>query len=489
MVDTNTNYLARSDGTSRRLATCLALLVLLLLIAPASFAQLQPTYMACTATPMKPQPPVECSGIWQIRHAPGAALETFIGYVEQTQVAGTVPAYLTCKAVRPTPRSQPECDGKWFISPAPYSQYDSFIGYVYTTQIAQSAPRYIACVLAYTPPRAPIACANRWFATPDANKPFASFVGYVYVDPPLWRYGLSPKYYVSSVIYVPPGQGPSTITYGAGTVTGTTLSTEESWNVEANFTFGLGQSGNNSISFGNAFGGATTRSTDMQMSSSASRTYRGQTSNTINHDYDQVILYLGVKLNAVVDYTGKVNWDVDFSQVANQGFATSGYPISIGCLRPGSTVPAGVCDATLNFLAANGITAADFPEMLKVHPFAYPGAPASPDPDRYKLVDAVNFLPDPTTSTYTYMLNNNSMTTNARKKSVSFTVTAGGTVGILKNSNKLTFTQSSTDSNRTGTNSTSTFTVSLPSAPYSGPSTLFVYIDTIYKTFMFSFSQ
>ena len=358
-----------------------------------------------------------------------------------------------------------------------------------STEIAQSAPRYITCVAAYTPPKAQPSCTNRWYTTSSTTSQFASFVGYVYVDPPLWRYGLSPKFYVSSVIHVPPGQGPSTITDGAGTVTGTTLSTEQSWNVESNFSFGIGNNGNNSISFGNAFGGATTKSTDMQMTASASRTYRGQASNTINHDYDQVILYLGVKLNAVVDYTGKVNWDVDFSQVASQGYAASGYPISIGCLRPNSTVPASLCDATLNFLAANGITSADFPEILKLHPFAMPGAPASPDPDRYVLIDAVNFLPDPTTSTYTYTLSNSTTITNARRKTVSFSVGAGGNVGILKNSHKLTFTQSSTNSNRTGSNATSTFTMSLPSTPYNGPSTLFVYVDTIYKTFMFSFSQ
>jgi hypothetical protein len=32
-------------------------------------------------------------------------------------------------------------------------------------------------------------------------------------------------------------------------------------------------------------------------------------------------------------------------------------------------------------------------------------------------------------------------------------------------------------------------TLSLPSAPYSGPMTLFVYVDTIYKTLLFSFNQ
>ncbi len=480
------NYFACWSPLLRKLAFISSVSALLLLMAPSSFAMLSPTYIACTSVPPRPQPPVNCSGIWKVKYAPGAPIESFIGYVEQTQVPGTTPAYLTCKAVRPTPRAQPECDGRWFISRTPYSQYDSFIGYAYASQIPDTVPRYIACVLDTSSPRAPPSCLNRWYTTSDATKPFASFIGYVYLQPPLVRYGLSPKYYIGSVIYMPPGQGPSSITYGAGTVTGTTLSTEESWNVSANFGFGIG---NSSISFGNAFGGSTTTSTDMQISSSASRTYRGQASNAINHDYDQVVLYLGVKLNATVDYLGNVVWDIDFSQVANQGFAASGYPISIGCLRPNSTVPAVLCVDILSFLATNNITSADFAEILKVHPFAQPGAPASPDPDRYVMIDAVNFLPDPTTSTYTYNLSNSSTFTNARRKSVSFTVSAGGNVGILKNTNTLTFTQSSTASNRTGSNSSSQFVMSLPNAPYGGPSTLFVYVDTIYKTFMFSFSQ
>jgi len=480
------NYSARRSSLLRRLALLSCLAALLLLMSPSSFAMLAPTYIACTGVPMKPQPPVNCSGIWKATHAPGAPIESFIGYVEQAQVAGTIPAYLTCKAVRPSPRAAFECDGKWFISNAPYSMYDSFIGYVYTSQITDTTPRYIACVLDTSSPRAPPSCQNRWYTTNDGGKPFASFIGYSYLQPPLVRYGMSPKYYIASVIYMPPGQGPSSIMYGAGTITGTTLSTQESWNVSANFSLGKG---NNSVSFGNAFGGSTSQSTDMQISSSASRTYRGQASNAINHDYDQVILFLGVKLNATVDYLGNVVWDIDFSQVSNQGFAASGYPISVGCLRPGSSVPAALCVDILNFLAANNITSADFPEILKVHPFAYPGAPASPDRDRYVLIDSVNFLPDPTTSTYTYNLSNSSTITNSRTKSVSFTVSAGGSYLILKNTNTLTFTQSSTASNRTGSNSTSQFVMSLPNAPYGGPSTLFVYIDSIYKTFMFSFSQ
>ncbi len=129
-------------------------------------------------------------------------------------------------------------------------------------------------------------------------------------------------------------------------MTGTTLSTTDSWNASVSFGVGIGLGGSSTISFGNSFGGSSTTSTDMQVSSSASRTYRGQPSNVINHDYDQVVLYLGVKLNATVDYLGNVVWGVDFSQVPSLGFAASGYPVSIGCLRPNSTVPASLCTAT-----------------------------------------------------------------------------------------------------------------------------------------------
>jgi len=473
----------------RRLSLFAFLATFFTLASPASFAGLSATYLTCVE-PRAAKYPIWCTGTWQVMHSPGARIESLIGFVEQTQVAGTQPAWLTCNARPPVPRATPVCDGRWYVSFAPNSKYDSFIGYTYTSQIPDTLPRYIACVLEPPIPKAPPRCQDRWYATSDSTAPFASFMGYVYVDPPLTRFNLSPKYYVGSVIYLPPGQGPSTITYGAGAVTGTTLSTTESWNVSATFGTGFGLNGSNSISVGDSFGGSSTTSTDVQLSSAASRTYRGQPSNVLNHDYDQVILYLGVKLRATVDYLGNVVWDVDFSQISSLGFAASGYPISIGCLRPNSTVPPSLCTATLNFLAANGITTADYAEIIKADPFADPAASPSPDHDRYVLIDSVNFLPDPTTSTYTYNLNNSSTSTNARTSSVSTTVNVGISLpGLLKLTDQLTFTMSNTASNRTGSNSTSTFVVSLPSAPYSGPSTLFVYLDTIYKTFMFSFTQ
>jgi hypothetical protein len=103
------------------------------------------------------------------------------------------------------------------------------------------------------------------------------------------------------------------------------------------------------------------------------------------------------------------------------------------------------------------------------------------------LIDAVSFFPDPTSVTATHSESNNITTTNSSTTSFSYSVNVGLSIPLLKLSDTLTFTNSSALSNKTGSTSSSGFTLSLPSSPYSGPSTLYVYVDRVYKTFMFSF--
>jgi len=485
---------------TRRLVLFGALTMPLLLWAPASFAGLTPTYLACNAGPGNPsKPQAYCQTTWIITNAPSnpssgaTSLSSYIGFVNTTQVAGTVPAYLACnQPLGGTPSKPIEvCDGKWVITSVPGgyngTSLSSFIGYVYTTQVTGTSPVYLACG-ASAGPKPPAVCPGNWIITNTASSggtSFSSFIGYVYLVPPVTAFGFSPKYFIGSVIYVPPGQGPSTITYGAGTVTGTTVSTTESWNASASVGLSIGIA---SITFGEGFGGSTSKSVDMQNTTSASTTYKGPASNSINHDYDQILLFLGVKLNVSVDYLGNITWSPDFSQIPAQGYAETGYPIAVGCLRPNSTIPASQCAATISFLSSAGITSADYPSILGADPFADPSASQVPATSRFVLIDSVNFLPDPTTSTFTYLENNSSTITNSSTTSYSFSVGVSAAF-ILKTSNTLTITDSSTTSNKTGSTGSSAFTLSLPSAPYSGPSTLFVYVDTIYKTFMFSFVQ
>ena len=322
-----------------------------------------------------------------------------------------------------------------------------------------------------------------------------SLIGYIYPTIPASKnFTVNPKYFIGSVIYVPPGAGSSSIAYGAGTVTGTTVSTTTSWN--NNSTVGYSSIGDGaSITFGAQFGGSTMHSVDMQHMSNEITTFRAPPSDSINHDYDQIQIFFGVKVNSSVDYLGNIIWDLDFSQIAAQGFATTGYPISIGCLRSNSTIPPSQCTDTMNVLSSGGVTPADYPSILGAHPFADPNASPTPDPSRYVLIDSVFYFFDPTTTTYTYMENNSSTVTNSKTSSYSFNVNASGSYTdaedgiVLKNSNTFTWTVQSTQSNRTGSTNSSAFTLSMPSSSYSGPTTLFVYLDTIFKTFMFSFNQ
>lgn len=408
-----------------------------------------------------------------------------IGYAYTTPVSGTVPVYVTQCQTQCSPTDSLKITSTP-ITPNRYDQPSALIGYVYNTQISGTAPVYLTRCGTQCLPYASLKTTSTPITPGRYDQP-SVLVGYLYPSlPPSSSYTLSPTYFIGSVIYLPPGQGPSSITYGAGTVTGTTVSSTSSWS--NNSSIGLSYAGF-SISFGDDFGGSSTNSVDAEHTYNQSTTYKGPASNSINHDYDQILIYLGVKVQVTVDYLGNVVWSPDFSQIASAGYAETGYPISVGCLRSNSTIPASQCTATISLLNSAGVTSADYPSIIGADPFSSPSAPLSPDQNRFKLIDSVNFLPSPTTSTITYTENNSTTITNSVTSNYSYSVGAGGSYSFLKADDKFTWGNSSTVSNKTGSTDSSSFTLSLPSAPYSGPSTIFVYFDTIYKTFMFSFNQ
>lgn len=466
----------------------------LLLIPDAGATNIQPTYLACE--PGLPSKPASaCGGGWTITHAPSPGSPRFsslIGFIDQTQSGPTNPVWLTCDTWIPVPRAQPVCNGRWYARTAPNNQYDSFIGYVHTFRDPGTTAAYFACQPNPPVPKAPTSCSNMWYVTTDPNAFLASFIGFVYIDPPVDQYALYPKYYIGSIIYVPPGQGPSSIMYGSGTVIGTTVSTTDSWTQQDSLGISFGNG--TTITIGDTFGGSTTKSTDVRQMISSDITYRGPATNSINHDYDQIVLFLGLVVRAEIDWQGNITWSMDFSQMVARGHPSGGYAIPVGCLRSNSTLSAADCTPFWNLLSQNDIQPSDYPTILAVHPMADPNAPQSPDPDRYVPLDAFQFVPNPTSSTQRYSVNNSTTQTNSKTKTKSFSVgvsVEGGkdTTPLLKGSRTLTFTHQSTTSNVTGSNNSSALTLTLPAAGYTGPSVVFVYMDTIYKTFMFSFTQ
>jgi hypothetical protein len=412
----------------------------------------------------------------------GGTCSTLLGYLATAKDTGMMPLYQLF--VR---------DG-WGRCTATISNLNNtggicatLLGYIASSKQAGMVPLYLVKMSGGR-----TGCGTYVATVNNTGGTCATLLGYVYPSIPAPdNYTVSPKYFIGSVRYVPPGAGSSSITYGAGNVTGTTVSTEQSWSVSssAGVSIGSGNTGSATIAFGNSYGGSTSQSVDMQRTSSSSEKFSAPSSDYINHDYDIIQIYLGVNVIASVDYLGKVTWSVDFSQVASQGYAENGYNIAVGCIRPYSTIPLSNCASTLNLLSAVGIMPEDYPNILGANPFADPSASQIPDYDRYVLIDAVSYFYQPTTSTYTYMENNTTNITNSNKSTYSYSVDASTSLpgGFLKASSKFTWTNSSTQSNKTGSSNASSFTLSNPSSAYNGPTVLFVYMDTIYKTFMFSF--
>jgi hypothetical protein len=493
----------------------LSAVIAMLWWATPSDAAITPIYYACNGTQIynsKGWPTGSCNGTRTILNQPSGtdrdanpSMSALIGYVYNTQEPGTEAMYFVCEKIVPPPPPKggplkpPYCSGRYHVTttPDPF-HYSQLIGYVYLTPVPGTVPSYFSCHATLGGNKAPWECpvdnSYGFYEEPlrEPNKNW--FVGYIYKTPPVHAHIFSPKFVIGSVIYVPPGQGPSSITYGRGTVTGTTLSTTDTWSnsasisVSADYQNSQGTTAGTvslQAAFGN--GGSTSESMAMVTNTTSSTTYRGPASNTINHDYDQVVIYLGVKLKAEVDYLENIQWSLDFSQVLSQGYAETGYPITVGCLRPNSSISAADCAGTINFLNWAGITPDDYPSILSANPLADPNVSQRPDPLRYVPLTSVNYFPDPTSSTTKFDLNNSTTTMNTSTTNHSYSVNVGLNIPILKISNTITFTSSSSISNSTGSNNSSSVTLSLPSAPYIGPATLFIYMDTIYKTFMFSF--
>lgn len=518
---TNIPFLGSMRVWSSRFVLFGALTIAMLCWAAPSFAAITPVYYACDGRQIynKQGPTGACDGTYKIFNAPAGteasanpSMSQFIGYVYDfaSQPAGTQPMFLTCVKIVPQPpkggpAGPPYCGGDYTVTSTPNTNdFYQFIGYVYTTPVPGTVPSYFSCHAARQNPKNPnsplICTGNNSYGFHGAPLQGAAknwFLGYIYQIPPVSTWIFSPKFFIGSVIYVPPGQGPSSITYGSGTVTGTTVSATESWNksttaevkVDKLKIKGIGEIGV-SQSWTWSEGQSETDTLEVVKTTTQSTNYRGQVSNTINHDYDQVVIYLGVKVIASEDYLENIQWALDFSEVLSQGFARDGYAITVGCLRPNSSIPLAQCQSTLDFLNSVDITPGDYPAILGANPYADPAsAPPVPDSLRYVLIDSVKFFPDPTSSTKTATITNSTTATNAATTNYSYSVRTDVTFPILKVSHQITFANSSTLSNRTGSNDSSTYTITLPAAPYSGPGTLYIYMDTIFKTFMFSFSR
>lgn len=306
---------------------------------------------------------------------------------------------------------------------------------------------------------------------------------------------VSPKYYVLTVIYAPPGTAgggsQSSVVYGNGSSSGTKVSSSKSFkagtkvSVEASGGI-LGNGGGAEASF--AVSRSTTSGDEVEIKKSVSTeiSVRGPGVDGIDHDRDQIWLWLNPKLKVTIA-GNDVRWTVAPNQTADIQF------VFVGHLKKPDLMPPGVAQR----LRANGITPADYPDILRANPMA--GNPLLITGKRYlPLFTTFPYQPpfaqgDPVTVFSATLSSSATQTTTQtveKEYEVGMKLSAeGGFPGLAKvklsSESEWTWTNKSSNQVSGGTAESAKVTVGGPSFGYTGPTDIMVYYDTLYKTFLF----
>lgn len=314
--------------------------------------------------------------------------------------------------------------------------------------------------------------------------------------PPTETGTVRPKYYVLTVVYSPPGteggRSSSSVKYGSGSTTGTTVSTTRAFkqnyriSVSADVGF-LGTGGSIGTSFAYGRNSANTDTIDIKKSGTTEISQSGPPRDGIDHDRDIIYLWLNPTVTITVTPTS-ASWKLADNITADIQF------LYVGWLKNPSLIPPGV----MQRLQTYGITTQDFPEILKANPFA--NGNTNIDPVRYKMVN-MTFPYEPPFSandpvpTFRFDLAFTNAATNTSSVQNDYTLglTASGGFNFLslfktsvKNENSWTWTCSDTRVGTTSTSESASVTVGGPAFGYTGPTDMAVYYDTLYKTFLFA---
>jgi hypothetical protein len=301
------------------------------------------------------------------------------------------------------------------------------------------------------------------------------------------------RYRILSVIYAPPGRAggtPSSVNYGSSSTFGTTTSSshgfKQQYSVQGMTHIGFIFKGDSTVSFGYSRNTVDSSSVDIKKSTSTSIIDPGPAIDGIDHDRDQIWLWLGPTLDVSMPSASAVQWAFNDSAIMNIQF------VYVGWLKNPSLIPPGV----KNQLDAYGITTADYAEMLQADPFA--NGPTTINPSRYSALNRTfpyepPFAPgDPVVTTIystSYTTTNTSSATATRDYSVRLTASIGLDVPLFHQSLKTDNTWTWTDTNARSTSGSSTESATVnvtgPSYGYTGPTDIAVYFDNIYRTFMF----
>lgn len=329
-------------------------------------------------------------------------------------------------------------------------------------------------------------------------------------------------YVVLGVIYAPPGAR-SNVQFNKSQELGITRNTSKTWtnaiNATASFEAGvIVASGSLSItgSWANTHKDSVT--TALTTTSGTGSMWSGS-SDGINHDNDVIIVWLNPQIKTTASnlqnpLTATVSQDFESNQAYGQAQIDRGDAVDInimdlafltvGELRNPATMSPNGNGLKLQRLwagAGEGLTQADFNEILNYNPYWNPSNAPTPASfgSRFTWVTAIPYLPNNTNSGYDKnKYSNTKSTTDSKTESIGITWTAAAGISKFfaagsKLSYQLSWSQEHTDT-ATKTNDVQTsFSIvgptSTPTSPWQGPQSLNVYRDNLFGTYMFTYAM
>lgn len=303
-----------------------------------------------------------------------------------------------------------------------------------------------------------------------------------------------PKFMILTVVYAPPGKtgggSSSAVSYGSSSTVGSTVTSGQSFNSSHTVTASAGFASFNSasVSFNSSRNTVDSTSEDLKKSTSSTISRPAPAADGINHDQDQIWLWLGPTVDVIFPTSSTLEWSFDNTVTMDVQF------VFVGWLKNPSSMPSGVQSQ----LASYGITSADYPAMLSADPFA--NGATTIDSSRYAPLNTTfPYEPplnpgDPSTTTnFTASFSSTSTSSTTSTYSYSVGASVSGGIGVpamwhasLKVDNTWTWTHTNFRSTSTGTSESASVSVGGPSFGYSGPTSIAVYYDRIYKTFLFA---
>jgi hypothetical protein len=228
----------------------------------------------------------------------------------------------------------------------------------------------------------------------------------------------------------------------------------------------------------------------------------GPSNDGINHAADEFVLLLNPQVDITIYYPHESNqsqkWRMDVDQADTNvaaGVADIQY-VSVAELQNPSTMSPGLQAELARSWAGSGmgLTSADYANILALDPFAS-NPNVAINTSRYYVIDTSSIPYDPCTDgscvTTTYSIKNTTGNQSTSTYTSSYTVgyTVGGSIfGLLgwSSTTAWTWTDSNTFNYSTQSSQSATLAIAQPSASYTGPTNVTVYLDTLYGTWLFA---